>query len=158
MSFDSSVALNQLVALALLTTTACAPRYEYVSPTCADVPTPRPTSAVAWQTTTAAHTITGRVLNVSDASPIEGAQVRLRPDGRLRFTNRQGFVRFDSVAVGVESLFVIALQHSLASAALTIVDDSGVVFLGSLNALPLMMSDGCGSVLERRQKPWWKVW
>ena len=147
-----------LTALMLLTSSACTTRYEYVSPICPSESQPRFTSAIAWQTTSESRTILGHVLNVADAAPLQGAQVRIRPDGRLRITNSLGLVRFDSVLAGTESLFVMAINHSAGSVVLSVVSDSGVAFLAAMESQPARTTDGCGLVLVQRKKPWWKVW
>jgi hypothetical protein len=144
--------------LAALLSAACRGRYEYVPPVCPDVSTPRLTSAIAWQGVGASHAIIGRVLNVSDAIPIQGAVVRVRPDGRARATDSVGLVRFDSVAAGTESLFVIAMSHSPISARVTVPVDSGIAFIAAMESQGPRMTDGCGFVLMRRKKPWWKFW
>lgn len=145
--------------LASLISAACGARHAYIPPVCPEVPRPRFSSAIAWQVVKVPRAIVGRVLNVADARPIQGAQVRVRPDGRMRVTDSVGFVRFDSVAAGTEeSLFVISLSHSPISARVEIPVDSGAAFIASMEMQAPVLADGCGFVLVRREKPWWKIW
>jgi hypothetical protein len=138
---------------------ACAPRYEYVSPTCPAYPAEPPgRSAIAWQATATSGAITGRVVEIADGTPIRSARAKVGATGRLHFSDSLGFVRFDSASAGVDTIFVVSLGHSPVSAAMSVLPGQGAVFLAAMQTQAPKLTDGCGFVLVQRKKPWWKVW
>jgi len=89
--------------------------------------------------------------------PIRDAQVRLV--GRdFQAVDSVGRFQLTTRGSGIDTLFVRAIGHTLALTPLKLSPDGGIESVALMSSVAGDMTDGCGYVLTRRRKPWWKVW
>lgn len=132
-------------------------RYEYVAPDC-DRAAPEPGhSQIAWQHAGPPGRITGRIVKLPGGAPAPEGRVVIQGRGS-QAADASGSVTFEKVPQGNDSLIVYVIGHSPASTAVELRRDTGVVFMAVMSPMAMTVTDGCGFVLERRRKPWWKVW
>jgi hypothetical protein len=131
-------------------------RYEYVAPDCGPSISDGGHSQIAWQHAGPPNSIVGHVVRLPDGAPVLGAVVHVRGRNN-QATDASGNMQFLNVPRGADTLTVRVLGYTMASAAVELRADSGIVFIAVMEPRPIVL-DGCGYVLEMRRKPWWKFW
>jgi Carboxypeptidase regulatory-like domain len=147
---------NEVRALALLSfaLSASCMRYEDRPVPCPAQPPSR--STIAWEPTTHANTIVGRVVDLQ-ARPVEGAYVSLTDRAGSMPTANDGLFRFNSVSSGKHTVLVRRVGYERATLDVPVANGGGAQLLVALESRPVVL-DGCGIIVTRVRAAWWKFW
>lgn len=142
-----------LVAFAGLA--ACA-RYEWRMPACSPEPLAR--SQISWTPDTSRpRLVHGHVRYLTEDRPATSAQVALDSWEEWKPVAPDGTFEFPAADTGPVVLRVRQLGYVVAEIMLDLSASAGAEV--DVQLLPHQITmDGCGSVLVRVRKPWWKFW
>jgi hypothetical protein len=129
-------------------------RYETVSPECDDEP-PIVPSNITWRTSDTAGVISGSALDAHSLKPASGTLIEIRPGNHHAVTDATGAFHFDSMSAGHYEMLARRIGYAPGRMNFKLTKSAGIEVSVQMQA-SLTQLDGCGYVMIRKRKPWWK--
>ena len=148
-------ALRVVTAAFLACQLSACSRYETYTESCPE-PARESTSRGAWQISSVARRMDGRVVVSQTAAPLGEATLAITELRRSARSDSTGYFRFDSVPSGRYEVIARRLGFLIARDTVDLPSGAGATGIIRLDYSTVTL-DGCGYVQLARRKPWWKL-